>query len=163
MNHFTHPNHPLWDSHKVPCVLLDSVPSQANRMEFALQDAINGGEFELPVVSVNFAAVDNPGVPKITSLQAPHRIADAILRDSTIGEGKKTKFRESDIGKELDRLSSNFATPLLQYAALPCIRHVGQHRAARWAGREVRSRAGVRDHRCERGRRSEDEQPHRPT
>lgn len=101
---------------KVPCVLLDSVPSQANRMELALQDAIDGGEFQLPVVSVNFAAIDNPGIPKITSLQAPHRIADAILRDSAIGEGKKTKFRESDIGKELDKLSSGYATPLLQHS-----------------------------------------------
>lgn len=101
---------------KVPCVLLDSVPSQANRMELALQDAIDGGEFQLPVVSVDFAAVENPGIPKITSLQAPHRIADAILRDSTIGEGKKTKFRESDIGKELDKLSAGYATPLLQHS-----------------------------------------------
>ncbi|VTS01347.1 CRISPR-associated protein GSU0053 OS=Haliangium ochraceum (strain DSM 14365 / JCM 11303 / SMP-2) GN=Hoch_4848 PE=4 SV=1: Cas_GSU0053 [Gemmata massiliana] len=102
---------------KIPCVLLDSVPSQANRMELALQDAIDGGLFQLPLVSVNFAAVDNPGLPKITSLQAPHRIADAILRDSTIGEGKKpAKFRESEIGKELDKLSAGYATPLLGYA-----------------------------------------------
>ncbi len=102
---------------KIPCVLLDSVPSQANRMELALQDAIDGGLFQLPLVLVNFAAVDNPGLPKITSLQAPHRIADAILRDSTIGEGKKPpKFRESEIGKELDKLSTGYATPLLGYA-----------------------------------------------
>lgn len=102
---------------KVPCVLLDSVPSQANRMELALQDAHDGGRFQLPLVSVDFSAVENPGIPKITSLQAPHRIADAILRDSTIGDGKKpTKFRESAIGKELDLLSTAYATPLLQYA-----------------------------------------------
>ncbi len=102
---------------KVPCVLLDSVPSQANRMELALQEAWEGGEFQLPLVSVNFAAVDNPGIPKITSLQAPHRIADAILRDSTIGGGAKpTKFRESEIGKELDKLSNGYATPLLQHS-----------------------------------------------
>src|SRR5256885_9182086 len=55
---------------RLPCVLLDSVASQANRMELALQDAWSGGEIELPVVSVNFEKVDNPGVPKITSLQA---------------------------------------------------------------------------------------------
>src|SRR5207253_3495719 len=60
---------------KVPCVLLDSVPSQANRMELALQDAHDGVHFKLPLVAVDFAAVENPGVPKITSLQAPHRIA----------------------------------------------------------------------------------------
>src|ERR1700722_17678113 len=102
---------------KLPCVLLDSVPSQANRMELALHDAWCGDEIELPVVSVNFEEVDNPGIPKITSLQAPHRIVDAILRDSTISDGKKpAKFRESAIGKELDMLSSGYATPLLKYA-----------------------------------------------
>jgi CRISPR-associated protein Csb1 len=102
---------------KLPCVLLDSVPSQANRMELALQDAWLGSEIELPVVSANFSAVENPGVPRVTSLQAPHRIVDAILRDSTFGEGKKQpKFRDSEIGKELDQLSAGYATPLLKYS-----------------------------------------------
>jgi CRISPR-associated protein Csb1 len=102
---------------KLPCVLLDSVPSQANRMELALQDAWMGGEIELPVVSADFSAVKNPRVPKVTSLQAPHRIVDAILRDSTLGNGKKpTKFRDSEIGKELDQLSAGYATPLLNFA-----------------------------------------------
>jgi len=36
----------------VTCVLLDSVQSQANRMEQALQDALDVGEIELPVVEV---------------------------------------------------------------------------------------------------------------
>ena len=100
-----------------PCVLLDSVPSQANRMELALQDAWMGGEIDLPVVSADFSAVQNPGVPKVTSLQAPHRIVDAILRDSTLGDGgKPPKFRDSEIGKELDKLSAGYATPLLKYA-----------------------------------------------
>ena len=54
----------------------------------------------------------------MTSLQAPHRIVDAIMRDSgTPVEGKKpTKFRDSVIGKELEKLSSSYATPLLRYA-----------------------------------------------
>jgi CRISPR-associated protein Csb1 len=102
---------------KLPCVLLDSVASQANRIELALQDAYDGGLIEMPLVSVDFSAVDNPGIPKITSLQAPHRIADAILRDCTIVEGKKpTKFRESEIGKELNILSNGYATPLLKHS-----------------------------------------------
>lgn len=102
---------------ELPCVLLDSVPSQANRMELCLQDAWAGGEIELPVVSADFSAVENPGVPKVTSLQAPHRIVDAILRDSTLGEGKKaSRFRDSAVGKELDQLSAGYATPLLRYA-----------------------------------------------
>ena len=83
-------------------------------MESALQDAYDGGELKLPVVTVDFAAVKNPGVPKITSLQAPHRIVDAILRDSKTAEG--TAFRKSKIGLELDQLGGAFATPLLTYA-----------------------------------------------
>ncbi|WP_020469382.1 type I-G CRISPR-associated RAMP protein Csb1/Cas7g [Zavarzinella formosa] len=102
---------------QIPCVLLDSVPSQANRMELALQDAWEGGEVKLPVVSVDFKAVDNPGIRKITSLQAPHRIADAILRDSTTeAGGKQIAFRKSPIGKELDQLSAGYATPLLKHS-----------------------------------------------
>lgn len=101
------------DGKKLPCVLLDSVPSQANRMELALQDAWLGSEIQLPVVSTDFSAVENPGLPKVTSLQAPHRIVDAILRDSLHG---KVLFRKSDIGKDLDDLSSGFATPLLNYS-----------------------------------------------
>jgi CRISPR-associated protein Csb1 len=85
-------------------------------MELALQDAWMGGEIELPVVSADFSAVGNPGVPKVTSLQAPHRIVDAILRDSTFGDGKKPpKFRESEIGKELNQLAGGYATPLLKH------------------------------------------------
>jgi CRISPR-associated protein Csb1 len=101
------------DGQKLPCVLLDSVPSCANRMELALQDAVDGGLIKLPLVSVDFAAINNPDIRKITSLQAPHRIADAILRDSLLD---KQKFRQSAMGKELDQLSNGYATPLLQYA-----------------------------------------------
>jgi CRISPR-associated protein Csb1 len=105
------------DGEDVACVLLDSVPSQANRMELALQDAWEGSLIELPVVSVDFTAAENPAVPKVTSLQAPHRIVDAILRDSTVGNGKTAvKFRQSEFGKQLALLSAGYATPLLKYA-----------------------------------------------
>lgn len=105
------------DGQDLPCVLLDSVPSQANRMELALQDEWDSKTIELPVVTVDFSAIGNPAIPRITSLQAPHRIADAILRDSLIDDGKaKKKFRESYIGKELDKLSNAYATPLLKHA-----------------------------------------------
>lgn len=101
------------DGKTVPCVLLDSVASQANRMELALQEAVDNGEIELPIVSTEFSAVENPGIPKITSLQAPHRIADAIFRDSKLGD---VRFRDSVIGRSLNLLSTAYATPLLQYA-----------------------------------------------
>ena len=46
------------------------------------------GEIDLPVVSSHFSAVENPGVPKVTGLQTPHRVADAILRNSYLGNSK---------------------------------------------------------------------------
>jgi CRISPR-associated protein Csb1 len=94
----------------VTCVLLDSVQSQANRMEQALQDALDAGEIALPVVEVDFsdAALVEP-IGKVTSLQAPHRLADAILRDSE-HDGKP--FRKSEIAKSINAATPLNATPL---------------------------------------------------
>jgi CRISPR-associated protein Csb1 len=107
----------------VECVLLDSVQSQANRMEDALQQAVDAGVIAIPVVEVDFTPFfpgeDQPPekrlldpVGKVTSLQAPHRIADAILRDSTL-DG--VVFRESPIGKRINMASARDATALFEY------------------------------------------------
>ncbi len=110
---------------KLPCVLLDSVPSQANRMESALQDAYYGSLVAFPVVTTDFskseATENDPHLRRfrITSLQAPHRIADAILRDASLIEGneKPRKFKDTEIGKALDdEVDFGFATPLLKFA-----------------------------------------------
>lgn len=107
----------------VECVLLDSVQSQANRIEEALQDAVDAGRIRIPVIEVDFSSVDPTGDPddderqgrlldpigKVTSLQVPHRLADAILRDS-LYDGKP--FRESEVGREVDMASPRNATPL---------------------------------------------------
>ncbi len=106
----------------VDCVLLDSVQSQANRMEEALQEAVDAGRISLPVIEVDFEPFF-PGedrsddmrlvdpVGKVTSLQAPHRIADAILRDSLL-DG--VPFRQSEIGRAVDRVSLRNTTPLFE-------------------------------------------------
>ena len=99
------------DGEIVPCVLLDSVQSQANRMEMALLDAWEKGRIPLPVIAVDFAGNDMPKVLRITSLEAPHRIADALLRDSLL-DGKR--FRESEKGQQLDQVDNRNATPLLE-------------------------------------------------
>lgn len=89
----------------VPCVLLDSVQAQVNRMEEALQSAVDAKAIVLPLIVVDFSKEKLPEpVGRLTSLQLPHRFADAILRDSEHG-GKR--FRESDVAKGL-----NSATPL---------------------------------------------------
>ena len=100
----------------VDCVLLDSVQSQANRMELALQEALDENRISLPVIVVDFSNTDASFVGKITSLEAPHRIADAILRDSEqTDQGSKIKFRESPVGASLDTASLQNATALFGY------------------------------------------------
>ena len=99
----------------IPCVLLDSVQSQANRMEEALQAAIDAGRFAqspLPLILVDFSGEDLlNAVDKVTSLQAPHRVADAILRDSLL-DGESS--RKSAIGAKLDHVSLQNATALYE-------------------------------------------------
>ena len=95
----------------VPCVLLDSVQSQANRMEQALLDAWERKRIVLPIITVDFTKCDLPRPMRITSLEAPHRIADALLRDSLL-DGKA--FRKSKTGEKLDRISNRDATGLFE-------------------------------------------------
>ena len=107
----------------VECVLLDSVQSQANRMEEALQQALDAGKIKIPVVEVDFTPYF-PGhdqkedmrlldpVGKVSSLQAPHRIADAILRDSLL-DGKN--FRQTEIGKRIGMVGIRDATALFEH------------------------------------------------
>lgn len=93
---------------KVPCVLIDSVQSQANRMELALLRAHKEDKIKLPLLITKF---NNPDLIKhftISSLEAPHRIADAIFRDSLV-DGKII-FRKSDKGKILDTADIHNAT-----------------------------------------------------
>jgi CRISPR-associated protein Csb1 len=96
---------------KVPCVLLDSVQAQANRLEEALQRAVDSGTLKgVPVLNVDFTGLgllDEVG--RVSSLEAPHRIADAILRDS-LHDGQP--FRKSELGKSLNQASLQNATPL---------------------------------------------------
>lgn len=100
------------------CVLLDSVQSQANRIEDAMQSAIDSGELNMPLIVVNFgnAVAD---VQRVTSLQAPHRAADAILRDSLTQDkdqkGNAIPFRKTDIGKAITDSSLANATGLFRY------------------------------------------------
>jgi len=95
----------------VKTVLLDSVQSQANRMEQSLLEAYRANKIRLPLIEVDFGK-HFADIGPITTLDAPHRIADAIFRDSLLG-GKK--FRESDIGKAFANANIRNATALYQY------------------------------------------------
>ncbi len=93
----------------ISCVLLDSVQAQANRMELALLEAHRRQEIRLPLLITRF---DDDSLLKkftVTSLEAPHRIADALFRDSLL-DGKI--FRKSNKGRELDIAEVRNATGL---------------------------------------------------
>lgn len=66
------------------CVLIDSVQSQANRLEEALLRAAEAKKIELPRLVVDFAPCGLNSIGTISSLEAPHRVFDAILRDSML-------------------------------------------------------------------------------
>lgn len=97
-----------------PCVLIDSVQSQANRMEEALQALWAEKKLRLPVIEVDLSSTA-PDVGKVTSLTAPHRVADALLRDSLVNEnGGSTLFRMSALGRSFTDATPRNAGPLFK-------------------------------------------------
>ncbi|MGH8239674.1 MAG: type I-G CRISPR-associated RAMP protein Csb1/Cas7g, partial [Steroidobacteraceae bacterium] len=102
------------DGNDVPCVLIDSVQSQANRMEEALQALWADKKLTLPVIEVDLSSAA-PDVGKVTSLTAPHRVADALLRDSLVNEnGSSTLFRISALGRSFTDATPRNAGPLFK-------------------------------------------------
>lgn len=101
----------------VRCVLLDSVQSQANRLEEALLTAIRAGTMSMPYVFVDFDGqrsstnYDLSDLGKITSLDAPHRVFDAIIRDSNLGD---KGFTETNHYKELQLAKPTNATSVFK-------------------------------------------------
>lgn len=99
----------------VATVLLDSVQSQANRMELALLRAYDAKRIKMPLLAVDFAKdTEDPvlqEVGRITALEAPHRMCDAIFRDSVSGH---VPFRQSDLGRELNTAKASNAIAIFK-------------------------------------------------
>ena len=95
-------------------VLLDSVASQANRAELALLEGWERGELSFPVPYVDFSHDDGlTDYDRLTVLEAPHRLADAIFRDSLL-DG--TLFRFSDVGRAITDATPRDATEMYRYS-----------------------------------------------
>ena len=103
------------DGEEVWCVLIDSVQSQANRLEEALLAAAEeddgDGPVPLPYVTVDFRGKGLEPLESITSLDAPHRVYDAILRDSLLNAAP---FMQSEEGQCLAAARPADATVLLE-------------------------------------------------
>lgn len=108
------------------CVLLDSVQSQANRLENALLEGHRSGDLRFPLVEVDFAGTEAAEVGKVSSLEAPHRVFDALFLACEVeqegnGQNKPKPFRprkpgkeSSDLGKRLEKTSVANATALFE-------------------------------------------------
>jgi CRISPR-associated protein Csb1 len=90
-------------------VLLDSVPSQANRAEEALLRARREGRIELPLLEIDH---EGAASVRLVSLQLPHRYADAYLMDSEI-DG--VRFDKTDLGRAFQAASADDASVLLRH------------------------------------------------
>lgn len=77
------------DGEVLPCVSLDSVASQANRLELALSQEIEDGRVRIPTVWVDQAEF---GVH--SALDFSHRCFDAWVEDALLGE---TRFGDTDL------------------------------------------------------------------
>ncbi len=97
----------ILNGNRVNTVLLDSVQSQANRFEEVLLEAYRAGRLAIPVFEMEVAG------HQVTSLTVPHRVHDAILRDS-LWDGRP--FRESENGKRLVSARAWNATPFFEFA-----------------------------------------------
>lgn len=93
------------------CVLIDSVQAQANRQEEALLAAAQAGRLALPRLVVDFAASGLNSLGDISTLEAPHRVFDAIFRDS-LHDGKP--FQDSALGQKLKTTTAKDASALLE-------------------------------------------------
>jgi CRISPR-associated protein Csb1 len=98
---------------RVASVLVDSVASQANRAELALLAAIRDGRLAAPVTSVDFAAHGLYGIDRVSDYEAPHRIFDALLRDSFDGDDL---FRDGPAGRAITGAVPRNAAALLRHS-----------------------------------------------
>jgi CRISPR-associated protein Csb1 len=110
------------------CVLLDSVQSQANRLELALLEGHRCGELKFPLVEVDFAGTAAAEIGKVSALEAPHRVFDALFLACEFENEKDKKKKKkrvpfrprkagqsaSDHGKRLEQSSAATATSLFE-------------------------------------------------
>jgi len=101
--------HRTVDGTPVHAVLLDSVPSQANRLEEALTQIAD--PITLPVLSLT---INNT---EVTTLNAPHRAVDAYFLDSYVYEdNQQLQFLKSNFGQAMVNATPQRATALYHYA-----------------------------------------------
>jgi len=105
---------PAWiDGKEREAVLLDSVQSQANRVELAILDAYRRDRINYPDIELVIEA--ETGEERYSVLELSHRIYDAALRMSTV-DG--ISFGKSEIGQALYSARTERASELYTHAPI---------------------------------------------
>src|ERR1035438_9425676 len=98
----------LADGRAVKAVLLNSVQSEAARLEQALKRALERSDVYFPTIRLE---LDGRG--RLTELDLPHRVFDGYLVSSTLG---KEDFWSSSAGKEIHSYRQPEATGLFRHS-----------------------------------------------
>ena len=101
------------DTEPTPVIVIDNVPSQANRLEHALRQqraSLSIPEFTLDLSDLEHLPAHLP--KSLSSLEFPHRNADAYLRDSEL-DGQD--FMKTAIGKAIFGATAQACGPLVAW------------------------------------------------
>ena len=101
------------DAEPTPVIVIDNVPSQANRLEHALRRDRESSSIPELVLDLS----DLRGLPahlprSLSSLEFPHRNADAYLRDSVLGD---ERFITTAMGQAIFGATGQECGPLMSW------------------------------------------------
>ena len=101
------------DAEPTPVIVIDNVPSQANRLEEALRrhrESISTPELVLDLSDLPHLPAHLPR--RLSSLEFPHRNADAYLRDAKLGG---QDFIKTDLGRAIFGATAQECGPLMAW------------------------------------------------
>ena len=101
------------DAEPTPVIVIDNVPSQANRLEHALwrdRESISIPEFVLDLSEIRGLPAHLPR--SLSSLEFPHRNADAYLRDARLGD---EPFIRTPVGQAIFGATAQECGPLMAW------------------------------------------------
>lgn len=108
------------DGEACEVVHIDTVQSQSNCAEKAMLAASQHDrcQIAIPLFALSFAPGDGRDERVLTSLEFPHRYADAYFRDSlAVNDDDSTEsFQQSEVGKAMLRATQRDATALLVHS-----------------------------------------------
>ena len=95
-------------------VVIDNIPSQANRLENELEKLAPDLGLPIVVLDLSGASPLPPHLPKrLTGFRFPHRQADAYLRDALDKDGED--FTKTEVGKQLLAATADDPNPLFEW------------------------------------------------